>query len=105
MKITFLRTPKPRRFSHKPIYYDPAKEEHQERMERINKELGVEQDENYSPSIKRGDFRRFRWDDVPETKTMRHERRASNWRLLLIIVVLLLLAVVLVITSGDYLAL
>ena len=42
MRISFFRTPKPRPYRHKYIYYDPEKEERQEREERVNKELGIQ---------------------------------------------------------------
>ena len=45
MRISFFKTPKPRPYRHKFIYYDPEKEERQEREERVNKELGI-MDEN-----------------------------------------------------------
>jgi hypothetical protein len=50
MKITFLRTPKPRRFVHKNIYYNPEKEEREEREKRINKDKNAP----FEPSLKGG---------------------------------------------------
>lgn len=107
IKFTFVKTPRPRQYVHKNIYYDPEKEERQEREARVNKELGIKPgDGTYTPSIRRGSFRRNRIDaDVAETRDMRAERRSSNIRFLLIAVVLLAVAAVLYFTSGDYLAL
>lgn len=107
MKIIFIKAPKPRRFVHKNIYYDPDKEEREERELRVKKELGiVEEDEPYQVGIKRGSFRRFRVQgDGMETRDMRGERRAANVRFVVIAVILLLIAIVLYMTSGDFLAL
>lgn len=105
-KFTFVKTPKPRAFYHRPIYWNPEEEERKERLERVRKELG-ERDENqpYKSSIKRGSFRRGRWEQPDETPDMHTERRRSNVRLFVIILVLLALAAVLYLTSNAYLSL
>jgi len=104
-KFTFVKTPKPRQFYHRPIYWDPQEEERKERVDRVRKELGERNDmEPYKSSIKRGSFRRGRWDEPSETSDMHSERRRSNIRLLVIIVVLLALAAMLYFTSGVYLS-
>ena len=105
-KFTFVKTPKPRAFYHRPIYWNPEEEEHKERLERVRKELG-ERDENepYKASIKRGSFRRGRWEQPDETPDMHTERRRSNVRLFVIVLVLLALAAVLYLTSSAYLSL
>ena len=105
-KFTFVKTPKPRAFYHRPIYWNPEEEERKERLERVRKDLG-ELDENqpYKASIKRGSFRRGRWEQPDETPDMHTERRRSNVRLFVIILVLLALAAVLYFTSSAYLSL
>lgn len=105
-KFTFVKTPKPRAFYHRPIYWNPEEEERKERLERVRKDLG-ERDENepYKASIKRGSFRRGRWEQPDETPDMHTERRRSNVRLFVIILVLLALAAVLYFTSSAYLSL
>ncbi|MBU2651205.1 MAG: hypothetical protein KKA81_09750 [Bacteroidetes bacterium] len=40
MKITFFRRIKPRQFDYKPIYWDPEKEEDEERKQRIRRASG-----------------------------------------------------------------
>lgn len=106
MKISFIKAPKPRRFVHKPIYYDPAKEERAEREERVKRELnGTPEGEEFKTTIKRGSFRRYRYDMPEETGNMQRERRMANIRLVIIIVTLLIAAIVLYLTSGAYLAL
>ena len=105
-KFTFVKTPKPRAFYHRPIYWNPEEEERKERLERVRKDLG-ELDENqpYKASIKRGSFRRGRWEQPDETPDMHTERRRSNVRLFVIVLVLLALAAVLYLTSSAYLSL
>ena len=105
-KFTFVKTPKPRAFYHRPIYWNPEEGERKERLERVRKDLG-ERDENepYKASIKRGSFRRGRWEQPDETPDMHTERRRSNVRLFVIVLVLLALAAVLYLTSSAYLSL
>ncbi len=84
----FFHTPNRKRF-HIPFrYYDPEKEEMQEREERIKKELGIHEkkefDENYRPNI-RGQFRRVMGDT---SKTAQEARKKSNNRLIILIIVL-----------------
>lgn len=106
MKISFFRTPKPRPFRHKYIYYDPEKEEREERENRINKELGiVDEDKPFVTSIKKGSFRRLHENgvDVGGDSDFKRQKRASNIRLLVIILALLLLVAYLYFSSLDYL--
>lgn len=51
--FSFYGVRKPRQFEHKPIYWDPRKEDLKKREQRIKRELGIlEIDENYVPDIK-----------------------------------------------------
>ena len=99
MRISFFKTPKPRPYRHKFIYYDPEKEERQEREERVNKELGIK-DENkpFVTSIKRGSFRRMYEDgvEVNNNSDFKRQKRASNIRLLIIILILLVIVAYLI---------
>lgn len=108
MRISFFKTPKPRPYRHKFIYYDPEKEERQEREERVNKELGIK-DENkpFVTSIKRGSFRRMYEDgvEVNNNSDFKRQKRASNIRLLIIILILLVIVAYLYFSSLDYLSL
>ena len=85
MKIFFFRTPKPRRYVHKPIYWDPEEDERKEREERVRKELGLPpEDGKFHTSIKRGSFRKLRESgDAKVPSDTSRERRNSNLRLLL----------------------
>lgn len=51
----FYNNRKPRQFQHKPILYDPEKDEFNERILKIKKEMGVIKDDEYQPTIK-GEF-------------------------------------------------
>ena len=41
MRIVFFRTPKPKGFNYKPVYYDPEKEELEERKKHLNQSKEV----------------------------------------------------------------
>lgn len=61
--FSFLRTPKPQRFTIVPRYYDPVKEEVHVRTERIKAELNRNKslDSNYDPRSRiRGSFKERR---------------------------------------------
>lgn len=51
----FYNNRKPRQFGHKPILYDPAKDEMNERILKIKKEMGVIPEDEYQSSLK-GEF-------------------------------------------------
>lgn len=51
--FSFYNVRKPRQFVHKPIYWDPRKEDLEERERRIRRELGIDEPlEDYKPQIK-----------------------------------------------------
>ncbi len=84
----FFHLPNHRRFSMPFRYYDPEKEEMQNREDRIKKELGIHEkktfDKNYRPNI-HGQFRRAMGNS---SKTASNAKRRSNTRLITLIVVL-----------------
>ena len=104
MQFMFFNNRRPRPYFHRNIYYDPAKEAHDERQVRVNKELGLEpEDGKFVSSIKRGSFRRDRDKlDVAETRDMQSERRKSNIRLAIICAIMLAIAAFLYFTSSDF---
>ena len=51
----FYNNKKPRKFNYKPILYSPEKDEFNERVDKVKKEMGVLEDTNYKPTIK-GEF-------------------------------------------------
>lgn len=84
---SLFKTPRHRQFNYRPIYYNQQKEELQERIRKIEQEMGVnkKEDSNYRPGIQRGQMRgHFR--DVKRLK------RQSNVRLLIILLALFALA-------------
>jgi hypothetical protein len=85
----FFHIPKPKGFNIKPRYWDPEKENRENRERRINAELGIkEEGGGYRPYIGKGAFRegmsKGRWNS-------NKQRRKSNIRLLIIFLLLLLL--------------
>ncbi|MFO7932972.1 MAG: hypothetical protein R6U78_02715 [Bacteroidales bacterium] len=83
----FIKLTQNKRFSYSPLYWDPEKEEREDRIRRIKQEMGIEvtRDSNRS-TIKRGSFRQAK------QKTKAKASRSSNIRLLIIFAVLFLLA-------------
>jgi len=89
----FYSLRKPRQFEHKPIYYSPRKEEMDDRIVRIKREMGLDvSKDEYKPQIK-GSFVEgtthlrkslLRGDDV-------RSRRTKNGRLAIFLAVLLVL--------------
>ncbi len=81
----FFKLPKSKGFNYKPLYYDPVKEEREQRRREIAKQLGLKDDGNYIPSIKHGSMR-------SRSKRNLKVPRSSNIRLIIIILILLLCA-------------
>lgn len=78
LKIKFFHTPRNKKFSYTPLYYDPAEEERKKRMERVTGQAPP------GASIK-GQFTKRR-------EATRKAGRLSNRRAFIIIFFLLLLA-------------
>lgn len=99
--IKLVHTPKPRRYRHVNIYYDPEKEEREERENRVTKELNVERGvvsdpAEFKTSIKRGTFRRMRKFDAAgmDDENIQDMARKANRRFLIIAAALLVIALV-----------
>ncbi len=87
-----FHTPKAKQFSIRPRFYDPDKEERDERERRIKEELGIadekkEDDKNFRPRVK-GQFRN---QDGWQSKSSNEARKAQNIRLIWLFVILLLI--------------
>lgn len=100
--IKLVHTPKPRRYRHVNIYYDPEKEEREERENRVTKELNVERGivsdpAEFKTSIKRGSFRRMRKFDAggAEDENIQEMARKANRRFVIIAAALLVIALLL----------
>ena len=86
----FFKVKEPNRFDYKPLYWDPEKEEREERVRRIKAELGQEISfSKTSSAITRGSFRQY------SSKSRRKAGRESNIRLIVIAAALMLLAYIL----------
>ena len=106
-KFVFLRTPKPRQFYHKPIYWDPEKEEREEAIAAAKKNAGIkDENEPFKTSIKRGSFRKNRFDqpeNIDHNDEIRKARRLSNIRFAIIAIILFIIAIVFYCNSSDFL--
>ena len=83
----FIKLPGHKRFEYTPRYWDPEKEEFEERVRQIKQEIGIDvpRDPNKT-TIKRGSFRQVR------QKTKVRASRNSNLRLVIILAALFLIA-------------
>jgi hypothetical protein len=83
----FIKLPGHKRFEYTPRYWDPEKEEFEERVRQIKQEIGIDvpRDPNKT-TIKRGSFRQVR------QQTKIRASRNSNLRLVIILAALLVIA-------------
>lgn len=85
MALKFLHTPKNKKFSFKPRYYDEQKEELEKRVREIKREMGIKDDENgdkpYVPTIRKGQMRGYFKKSV-------EQKRKSTIRLIIILIIL-----------------
>jgi hypothetical protein len=83
----FFKTPGPKRFEYSPIYWDPDKEERDDRIKRIKQEMGIETESDPGgTTITRGSFRQFK------KNTKVRASRNSNIRLVVILAVLFIIS-------------
>ena len=92
MSVLFPRSPKPRQWDYRPIYYDEDKERRKKRLEELKKEREMNEGKTsetteFKTSIERGSFR-----EAAERNrtTLKKEHRMINIRVLIIVVILLL---------------
>jgi hypothetical protein len=88
----FFYTPGTKKFNVTPRYWDPDKEEREERERRIREEMGMVDDRKisdrpYRPNVK-GQFRRAQ---EGLTRSSPGARKASNTRLIVLILILTLI--------------
>lgn len=77
---------KHKKFNYIPRYYDPQKEDLEERIRNIERKMGVKEGEAYRPTIRKGQMTNyFNW------KTRKSQKR-SNIRLIVILLVLFFIA-------------
>lgn len=79
--FSFFKTESHNRFNFRPRYYDPIKEEIEQREASIKRELGIEDAGEYKPSINRGSMKSY----ISERSM---GQKSSNIRLIIIICIL-----------------
>lgn len=83
----FIKLPRHKTFNYSPRYWDPEKEEREERIRRIKQEMGIDVPSDPTrTTIRRGSFRQA------SQKAKVKATRGSNIRLLIILAVLLAIA-------------
>ncbi len=83
----FIKLPRHKTFNYSPRYWDPEKEEREERIRRIKQEMGIDVPSDPTrTTIRRGSFRQA------SQKAKVKATRGSNMRLMIILAVLFLLA-------------
>lgn len=88
MAIRFFHTPRNKRFSFTPRYYDEQKEDLERRVEQIKQEMGInENDPNkpYISKIRKGEMRGY-------FKKSREYKKRSTIRLFVILIILIAIA-------------
>ena len=88
-----FKLPRHREFEYQPLYYDPVKEEREKRNREIERELGLntQDDVDFKTGIRRGSMRHY-------IRSQKRATRNSNLRLFIIISILFFLAYLLLYT-------
>lgn len=96
----FYNNRKPRKYNYKPILFNPEKDEFNERVHKVKKEMGVIEDTDYKPTIK-GEFVRHT-DHVRRKRNKEESTGKSNTKrnatLIIFLVVLIVVTYVLYFT-------
>ena len=87
--FSLFKKPEYRKFDLKPRYWDPEKEAREAREKRIKAELGLKDDEEYTPHV-RGEFRK----EYEKRKSARSNKGSSQIIRTFMILILLFLAVI-----------
>ena len=77
-----FKLPEYRKFTYRPLYHDPEKEEREARLRKLRQETGNRADGQYTPGIQRGTMKSY----YKRNETV---KKQSNIRLILIIFFLL----------------
>lgn len=89
--MSFFKQPKPRRFTHEPIYYDEHRDRVRQIEQRARKELEKESDTKFNPDDIRGVFsEQIHHRQQQRNKLWRGSMIANTGALIVIIVILLL---------------
>ncbi len=101
--FSFRNTQKPRRFNHIPIYWNEEKEKREEREVSAEKAALSKKNKTYTPSIKRGSFRKYSERLDVEKKTS--ATRKSTIKLMIALFLLFILGLFIFINSNAIYAL
>jgi hypothetical protein len=82
--FNFFKTPKVRQYHHEFIYYDPKKEEREERLKRVREEIECEKEGKQQHILRKGVFQEQR-------TTNKASAQSRNIRLTILIVVVVAL--------------
>lgn len=80
-----FKLPEHRRFTYRPLFHDPEKEEREARLRAMKAESGITEDGKYIPNIYRGSMKSY-------FKKGATAKKDSNLRLILIIAFLLFIS-------------
>ncbi len=80
-----FKLPEYKKFTYRPLFHDPEKEEREERIRRIRAETGNNPQSQYTPGIQRGTMKTY-------FKRNQTVKKQSNIRLILIIFFLLFIS-------------
>lgn len=69
MKIVFFRRPKPKQFDYKPIYWNPEKEEQEERRRRIERAGGLKNIDDIKDDLRYNINRQWRRGKQESTRS------------------------------------
>ena len=89
---SFFHTPKPKHFNFRPRFYDPDKEDLEQREQRIKEELGIATERKYDGKSHRDRIRgSFRNQGRSASKISEEARKSQRTRLILMIIILALI--------------
>jgi hypothetical protein len=80
-----FKLPEYRKFSYRPFYYNPEKEEREARLRKLQAEAGIRSEGQFTPNIPRGSMKSY-------FKRSEKAQKQSNIRLILIIAALLIIS-------------
>ncbi|MDR2383499.1 MAG: hypothetical protein LBD76_06415 [Prevotellaceae bacterium] len=93
LRFSFFKTPQHKRFEYTPRIWDPAKEEREERLKQVRKELGIIDNTSdgkpYIPNI-RGSFRK----EYEQNKRSKKQLNFNKIRSYIVICTILLLCLI-----------
>jgi hypothetical protein len=88
MALKFFHLQKAKQFNIPYRYYDPSKEDRDDRERRMKEEMGIFDDHDPDKPFKANVKGQFRHSMGRSSKTVEDAKRSSNFRLLILIVIL-----------------